>query len=201
MSYSTDFAGFFKINPPLLKEQVAYLQKFAEIRHMKRDNKKLVKIPDPEREAVNLPLGQEGEFFVAAQGFAGQDRDASILEYNYEPSTQPGLWCQWLVSDDGAKLEWNGAEKFYCYEEWMNYMMTNFIIPWGRTLDGMITWQGEDKNDIGTLVCLPSETNVKSFSGPDNANAAHFYESTVQKKRLNEVLPDALFEDEKKMRI
>jgi hypothetical protein len=50
------------------------------------------------------------------------------------------IYCQWMPTEDGTGLEWDGAEKFYDYVEWLEYMVSHFIKPWGYTLNGSVTW-------------------------------------------------------------
>lgn len=151
MGYTTYFDGEININPPLNPEQVKYINQFSLTRRMKRDPEKTALRPDPIREAVGLPLGVEAEYFVGESGFAGQGRGDDILERNVPPRTQPGLWCQWEVSEDGKTLNWDEGEKFYCYEEWLVYLILNFFAPWGRTLNGTIRFSGEDEDDRGAI--------------------------------------------------
>lgn len=163
MGYSTDFEGEFTIEPALTKEQTAYLKQFSDTRRMKRDADKADNIRDPLRIAVGLPIGVDGEFFVSGRGFMGQDKDESVIDGNCEPSTQPGLWCQWVPSDEGDKLKWNGAEKFYSYVEWLEYIEANFLKPWGRKLVGAVSWQGEDNSDFGLLTA--GEVGIHALPG------------------------------------
>lgn len=151
MGYTTDFEGSFTVTPPLDAAQVAYLKALCDTRRMKRDAAVAALMPDPKREAVGLPIGDEAEYFVGGVGFAGQDRDASIEEYNYSPGEQPGLWLQWEPNDDGTRIVWNGAEKFYHYVEWLNYIIERFLIPWGRSIAGEVSYQGEDSDDRGVI--------------------------------------------------
>ncbi len=151
MGYTTDFEGSIKIKPAMAKEHVAYINKFSETRRMDRNEFLAVRMPDPVREAAGLPVGQWGQYFVGGGGFAGQDRDESITNYNAPPSGQPGLWCQWVVNDEGTELEWNQCEKFYEYALWMEYLMQHFFTPWGYKCNGAIEWQGEESSDIGRL--------------------------------------------------
>jgi hypothetical protein len=151
MGYTTDFEGAFDISPDLKMKHYAYLLKFSESRRMKRDEKKLAKIKDPARKAVGRPVGVEGEFFVSGEGFMGQDNDSSVLDGNRPPKTQPGLWCQWVPSEDGTQIEWNGAEKFYDYVDWLKYIVKNFLKPWGYKLNGCVEWKGEESGDIGKI--------------------------------------------------
>jgi hypothetical protein len=153
MGYTTDFEGDFELDQPLSAAHENYLRAFSNIRHMKRDNKKLKEMLDERRKAVKLRLGKEGEFYVgsADYGFHGQDKDPSILEYNYPPKTQPGLWCHWVPTEDAEGIEWDGGEKFYYYVEWLEYIVNNFLKPWGYTLNGSVRWRGEEFDDVGRI--------------------------------------------------
>jgi len=152
MGYTTDFSGIFAVTPTLKPEHLAYLQKFNDTRRMKRDAKLAGERPDPLRTAAGLPIGEEGKFFVGADGFAGQDRTAEVLNYNSPPAGQPGLWCQWRPTDDGNGIEWDGGEKFYHYTEWLSYLIDTFLKPWGYTVNGEVQWAGEDSSDRGVLI-------------------------------------------------
>ena len=152
MGYTTYFDGKLSIDPPLTKEQVNYINKFSDTRRMQRDPAKLANLPDPIREAVDLPLGVNGGYYVGStcDFLSGQDRD-EVIQYNSPPSGQPGLWCQWVVSDDGSTLGWDGEEKFYEYGNWLRYLIEHFFSKWGRTLEGEISWQGEESDDRGVI--------------------------------------------------
>ena len=151
MGYTTDFYGSVTFNKPITEELKNYINKFCETRRMKRDVEKIKKtFPDWEKNCFNGNLGVDGEYFVGGNGFMGQDRDDSIVNYNYPPETQPGLWCQWMIDDDG-NLVWDGGEKFYEYGEWLTYLIDNFLAPSGYVCNGEIEFQGEDMNDFGTI--------------------------------------------------
>lgn len=183
MGYTTDFRGSFNITPPLTFEQVAYLIQFAKTRRMKRDAEKTATRPDILREAVGLPVGVDGAYFVGEEGVMGQGAGPDVLDGNNppgsptrppyvgkggsgaqwekfyreqelakdHPDTQPSLWCQWVPTEDGAYLQWDGGEKFYEYVRWLKYLIRHFFIPWGRTLNGEVDWQGEESDDIGRI--------------------------------------------------
>lgn len=135
----------------LRPEHAAYLHAFNGTRRMKRDAQRAKALADPAREAVGLPIGPEAAYFVGGGGYAGQDRDESIVDYNEPPKGQPGLWCRWEPSKDAAAIVWDGGEKFYYYVEWMRYLLDHFLTPWGYVVNGRVTWQGEDEADIGTI--------------------------------------------------
>ena len=149
MGYTTNFKGKFTLDKPLRPEHTAYLHAFADTRRMKRDPHKASMMPDQRRAAVGLPIGVEGGYFVGGYGFAGQDRDASIIDYNQEPTEQPGLWCKWIPTDDGTGIKWSGAEKFYDYVEWLNYLIDHFLTPWGYEISGKVAYSGESRGDVG----------------------------------------------------
>ncbi len=158
MGYTTDFHGEFTLDRPLTDAQADYLRKFADTRRMERDEVLTERRPDPLREAVGLPVGLEGGYFVNEDGPSGQgkdmfgDRPGDVLDYNIPPKGQPGLWCQWVPNWEGTAIEWDGGEKFYNYTEWLKYLIEHFLKPWGYVLNGSVEWNGEDRGDVGKLV-------------------------------------------------
>jgi hypothetical protein len=145
MGYTTELFGRFNLDKPLSKDHAAYLVQFSKIRHMRRNTDDLLDKDHPIRETVGLPLGIEGEYFVSDDEYIG------LIDYNDNPSTQPGLWCQWCPTEDGEGIEWNGAEKFYDYTEWLEYLINHFLNVWGYTLNGEVEWRGERGDDVGKI--------------------------------------------------
>lgn len=157
MGYSTEFKGEFRLNKPLAPEHKAYLEKFAETRRFKRNESITATRPDPIREAVGLPAGTDGGYFVGLRIPRHREYSApDVVDYNREPAGQPSLWCQWVPSDDGSAIKWDGGEKFYDYVEWLEYIIQHFLTPWGYTLNGDVQWQGEEPGDIGLIVVKDS---------------------------------------------
>ena len=158
MGYTTDFNGKFNLDKPLTQEHKNYLEKFNETRRMKRKQSLTSKRKDPARIAAGLPVGKEGAYFVGEGGDFGQgdgvggDGITDLVDYNYPPDGQPSLWCQWVPSNDGTSIVWDGGEKFYHYVEWIEYLIKHFLKPWGYTLNGEVEWYGEDANDRGLIV-------------------------------------------------
>jgi len=161
MGYTTDFSGEFKLNKKLSKKHKEYLAAFSETRRMKRNPSIAETLPDKKRLAVKLPIGIEAEYFVGGTGMCGQDHDKSITDYNAEPSSQPGLWCQWVPDDEGTAIVWDGGEKFYCYVEWIEYIIKHFLEPWGYKLNGEVEWQGEESDDRGLIVIKNNKVSTK----------------------------------------
>lgn len=165
MGYHTDLNGKFEIDPPLDRDQVAYLQKFSQTRRVKRDESKLKNVVDPLREAVGLPIGEDGEFYVGGKAWFEIDSepDPTVAKPNGVPGNQPGLHCHWMPSGDGSFLAWDGMERFYSYVEWLEYLVNKFFIRWGRKLNGRVRWQGEASGDFGTIVI---DDNKVELFGP-----------------------------------
>lgn len=88
------------------------------------------------------------------------DPDNEGDTFEREQDGRPDSYCDWEVSEDGDKLRWSGAEKFYYYEEWLKYLLEKFFIPNGYSLDGMMYWDGEERGDYGKIVV---EANTVSF--------------------------------------
>lgn len=168
MGYTTDFKGKFNLDRPLSAEHKMYLCEFARTRRMQRDAAVTATREDPVRIAAQLHVGEEGGYFVGEGGFAGQVEhqphqfpqrggydhhlcSLGILDYNRPPAGQPELWCQWVPSEDGTSIEWNGVEKFYEYVEWLEYLIEHFLKTWGYVLNGRVSWQGEDTDDRGVI--------------------------------------------------
>lgn len=152
LGYTTEFKGSFSISPPLQKEQAEYINQFSSSRRMKRDASQCEKFKNPLRKDLALPVGIDGGYFTGEEEL--ESRDDSILDYNKPPEGQPGLWCQWRVTSDGTRIEWDGGEKFYFYKEWLRYLIKHFFSRWKRTVNGRVTWQGEDESDKGELICI-----------------------------------------------
>lgn len=64
----------------------------------------------------------------------------------------PWYYCNWTPSEDGSKLtdETNEGSN-YNYVEWLEYIVEEFLEPWGRYLNGQVDWEGEENGDSGTI--------------------------------------------------
>ena len=189
MGYTTDFDGQFKLDKPLTEAQAAYLRQFQQTRRVKRDAASTEKRPDPLRIAVGLPVGVEGGYFVGEGGDYGQGEEPAenfwekypndprkardeheryfsetlgITNRNGTPEGQPSLWCQWVPSEDGSAIEWDGGEKFYNYVEWLKYLIEHFLKPWGYVLNGEVRWDGESRDDMGIIICKDNVVTKKT---------------------------------------
>lgn len=163
MGYTTYFNGEFDVTPTLSEEHRTYLDKFAGTRRVRRHADHTALRPDPIREAVGLPIGEEAEYFVGEGGYRGQGQDDPpyILDNNRPPASQPELWCQWIPAEDGKSILWDGGEKFYEFQEWIQYLVHHFLAKWGYTLNGTVYWEGEEWSDQGRIVITDNEIDIQ----------------------------------------
>jgi hypothetical protein len=111
----------------------------------------------------------QGPYYVGRGGMMGQDHDdPGIIEYNWPPDGQPGLWCQWVSTKSGDGIEWDGGEKFYEATAWMAYLIDHFLKPgahasrsgdpqfedftFDHVVNGEIEASGEESGDLWMLV-------------------------------------------------
>lgn len=161
MGYHTDFFGTFTLDKPLAPAHRDYLKQFSHTRRMCRDADKAAQMADPLRLAVGLPIGTDGGYFVGGTAPFGQGKDLSVVDYNLAPTGQPGLWCQWIPTDLGDAIEWDGGEKFYHYTDWLIYIIDHFLKPWGYVLNGEVTWEGEGADDLGQIIVTDNVVTTK----------------------------------------
>jgi hypothetical protein len=110
---------------------------------------------------VDPKYGVEGEFYFDGKGYCGQDDDPTVIDHNRPPETQPGLWCQWQLGEDGTTIVWDGGEKFYNYIEWIEYIIEKILKPRNYRLNGEVEWHGEEYDDIGKIVIKDNVVIVK----------------------------------------
>ncbi|KAG0589371.1 hypothetical protein KC19_1G016700 [Ceratodon purpureus] len=154
MGYTTTFTGCFTITPPLEGAPKALLNGLCNTRRMARE--------------MDPMYGIEGEYYVegtqSAPGWQGDEKEGRVLDHNRPPRTQPSLNCDWKLSEDGAKLEWSGMEKFYGYTEWLRYIITR-VVSQGTVLNGEVQFQGEQAEDKGVIRIIDNRIDVVADSG------------------------------------
>ena len=157
MGYTTWFEGSLQFNKEVTTELREFINRFADIRHMRRDIEKLKdKYPNWENQCYNGMLGYEGAYFI---GCEDDYDDESVIDYNIPPRGVPGLWCQWII-DKNEELVWDEGEKFYNYVEWLEYLIYEFFEDEGYVLNGEIKFQGESNDDRGRIVVTDNKVEV-----------------------------------------
>ena len=189
MGYETHFSDELTIQPIPTSEHRAYLEVFLDTRKMRRDVTKLG--PDPLREAVGLPVGFEGAFYVGdpeSDGFRGS-KIPSVIDHNSPPGGSrfrcavpgdfstfgelprpegyvPSLWCGWSIGESTPDSFVLGADdgKNHEVQDWLRYLIENFFVPWGYKLNGTVEWSGEEDLDLGRMVVKDSVLRVQQAS-------------------------------------
>lgn len=168
MGTNTIFDGQFRLDRPLTKEHAEYLHAFNRVRHMQRDPALLATVSDPIREAVGLPVGNEGVYFVNGGRFYREYADdKSVIESNLEPEAMPGLWCQWRPTKDRCGLEWDFGEKFYGWTAWLNFIIEHFLTPWGYAISGSVEWYNGYRSGA-TIIKNGKAVEIESDTAEDN---------------------------------
>lgn len=57
----------------------------------------------------------------------------------------PGIWCQWVASNDGKCIEWDTNEKFYEAKKWLEYLIKNYLSS--KICNGDIYADGDAADD------------------------------------------------------
>lgn len=187
MGYTTNFWGQIVVKPALSEKEIAYLNNFSGTRRMR----------------------EKGEYYCGT-GYAGQDKELDIIDFNFPPPEQPNLWCSWVPTENGDAIEWDEHEKFYSAAEWMWYLIQNFLKPdpiakirfpkqfaflKGHICNGTIEAQGEDSEDRWRLIVKDNEVSVTrahwTFNRPELVeNEAltirYCYETNKQSKKCDD---------------
>lgn len=95
--------------------------------------------------------------YKTLKDFAEQRHGDNLKEHEECPS----FYCQWVPTDDGKYLEWDGNEKFYSYIEWLEILIEKFFNPWKIKLNGEVTWEGEESGDLGKIVVKNNVVTAK----------------------------------------
>lgn len=157
MGYTTFFTGRFSVDRPLDDATFEFLRKLNDTRRMKRS------LPEE--------FGVDGELYVDGGGDCGQDEEDSIVDYNEPPSTQPSLWCGWKPTEDRIHIEWDGAEKFYGYVEWIEWIIVKILRPRNYQLNGTVEWSGEDQSDTGVIYIEHNNVSAEANDDEDDDDA------------------------------
>lgn len=162
MGYTTDFMGSISVEPPLNESEISFLQDLSQTRRMGR---------------------VKGPLYVGGETAAGGGYSKDIHDYNEPPEDQPSLWLQWVPTEDGTAIEWDGNEKFYYSEEWMTYIIDNLFASSARdyvsrhhtgdkrlndftfnhVFNGSIIAQGEDPSDRWKLIVTDNTVTSKEL--------------------------------------
>ncbi len=159
MGYHTAFQGEFHIIPNLTTEQIHFLKAFVDVRHGIRPVTLLEKLPDPLRQAVNLPMMADGLYCVSEKA----NDEEFYSDYNTPALGIPDLYCPWEISNDGTLLQSKNADKSYSPGEWLEFLVTHFFTPWNVKVSGLVMWQSDYIGDIGVYILKENLLEVVTF--------------------------------------
>lgn len=170
MGYTTDFKGVLKLNKQLTEEDETFLRKLNSSRRMKLK--------------VDAKYGVEGEFYVeddVGSFFKGYEK--AVIDNNEPPSTQPGLWCQWVPTEDGDGLEWDGGEKAYNMEDWIFYIINRYLAPRGYIVNGTVDAFGEEAGDIWAIRVEDNVVRIAAFRNLHDRSAPNWEKTKWEKQK------------------
>lgn len=184
MGYTTEFVGKFNLDKELDDDTYKFLVGLANTRRMKRDPKKLEELGYGKAE----DFGIDGEFYI------GDDRYncPSVLDHNCPPITQPGLWLQWVPTEDKKSIVWDGNEKFYEADKWIIYLIDKILKPRGYVVNGAVNAQGEDPSDKWNISISSNKVSVGRGFNRDVINFSldlkHTNENDEEAARLYKII-------------
>ena len=74
----------------------------------------------------------------------------------------PSMYCDWEPTVEGDAIVSNETEKFYEADEWMKYLIENFLGE-KHTLNGTIQAQGEEGADRWDLIVRDNKVFVQDY--------------------------------------
>lgn len=142
---------------------------------------------------ITPPLSEE-EMGVLAEHYSEDS-------WPFSPERPQRSYCQWVPSDYGAGIQWDGGEKFYDSMQWMEYLIGQFF-GHSHLCNGEILAQGEEMGDVWKLVVVNNEVSRKDLleTSPEPKNmaalppaerAALALLATETEKRLHELVAKA----------
>ena len=83
-----------------------------------------------------------------------------------DDSGYPCRYCQWRPSEDGSGIEWDLGEKFYCWLEWLTYIVQRYLKTWGYQLNGKVHWRGTEPEDSGVIYVMDNQIEAVRDKNP-----------------------------------
>jgi hypothetical protein len=161
MGYTTKFSGEFSFNCEVDDETLQLLEGLANTRRMKRNPYKLAARLNLTYEEVVQKYGLECQLWYGDTENFGQVHTPDVVDYNEPPEGQPGLWLQWVVTEDREGICWDGGEKFYNASGWIIYLIKNVLAPRGYVLNGIVDARGEDIYDLWHISIVDNKVSVE----------------------------------------
>lgn len=159
MNLITEFDGEFRLDKALTEDHRRYLTAFSQTHRVKRNIEVVNTLPDPLREAVGLPIGPDGGYYVGG-------REEGRIDGGRR--SQPSDWCRWVPNDAGSAIIWNG-ERSTNYINWIEYLIAHFLEPWGYKLNGTVNFVVTNSyNDEGEIDITNNRVEVINMEDDDD---------------------------------
>lgn len=105
-----------------------------------------------------------GKFEISPVVKVGDFNDINDFVEKRFDSVHPSFYCDWRIQEDWRNnksyLVHNGSEKSYNQAEWLKLLIETYFRPRGYTLNGEITWEGDDSYDLGKIVVTDNEVKI-----------------------------------------
>jgi hypothetical protein len=161
MGYDVDYIGHFDLNKQLTDEHAQFIKDFARTRHYLRawkpEEENGIWWVDPEDKYS--PVWNDPEFleFLNTTKIKNLEKARSeyttkrwgCIDYNKTNTGMPDLWCQWIPTDNNWCIIWDGGEKFYKGIKWLEFIIENYLKPWGYVLNGNVLVKDYGNNESG----------------------------------------------------
>lgn len=128
----------------------------------------------PEQFYLDRPLSEEHYDFLSSFRFSTKGNVYDNGGYLYDKDSIPESHCQWLITLDRKGIEYGWkikpaslpdrckCDKYQIGDhiEWLQYLITNFLEPWGYILSGKVKWSGKNKHDTGTIIIKENRLKI-----------------------------------------
>lgn len=84
------------------------------------------------------------------------ERAAELTQFcqeRHEGEQWPSIHCDWELTGDLNGLRWNGSEKSYSMDRWLQLLINHFCLVEGIICNGIVEAYGEDFGDLWRIKC------------------------------------------------
>ena len=137
---ATELEGYFKVNKPLDEETQFIIRGLRHGMSQKRDSQLLADYLGMSLEECLIKYGVDGQLYVKDNNVAVICHKGYIKQQiTYQPwigSFIPRF--SWKYFPEEQAIRWDRSEKFYCYVEWIQYLIDYVLAPRGYVLNGHV---------------------------------------------------------------
>ena len=131
----TELEGYFKVNKPLDEETQFIIRGLRHGMSHRRDSQQLANHLGISLEVCFKNYGVDGQLYM-------EDNDIAVMpRQRHEEEripNQPSTRFSWKYFPEEQAIRWDRSEKFYCYVEWIQYLIDYVLAPRGYVLNGHV---------------------------------------------------------------